>query len=102
MTSFVFEDLDASRHALRGELTFSTAYAAYSDGVRRLMALGKGAHCEFDCSGLTESDSAGLSVLIEWKGEAARRGIALVYRGLPESLGRLARISDVEALLRAA
>lgn len=102
MTSFDFEDLDASRHALRGELTFSTAYAAYSDGVRRLIALGKGAHCEFDCLGLTDVDSAGLSVLIEWKGEAARRGIALAYRDLPKSLWRLARIIDVEGLLRAA
>jgi hypothetical protein len=41
-------------------------------------------------------------VLIEWKGEAARRGATLVYLGLPAAIERLARISEVDALIKAA
>jgi ABC-type transporter Mla MlaB component len=102
LTSFVFEDREPMHHALRGKLTFATAYVAYSDGLRRLMALDRGALCEFDCAGISDADSAGLSVLIEWKGEAARRGITLVYLGLPAAVERLARISEVDTLLKAA
>ncbi len=102
MSALAFEDQGSSRHALRGALTFATAYVAYSDGLRRLMALERGARCEFDCSGISDADSAGLSVLIEWKGEAARRGLTLVYLGLPAAVERLARISEVDTLLKAA
>lgn len=102
MSPFAFDDQGPSRHALRGDLTFATAYVAYSDGFRRLMALERGARCEFDCSGITDADSAGLSVLIEWKGEAARRGVTLIYLGLPAAVERLARISEVDTLLKAA
>lgn len=102
MSALVFEDHGPLRHALRGDLTFATAYMAYSDGFRRLTALERGARCEFDCSGITDADSAGLSVLIEWKGEAARRGVTLIYLGLPAAVERLARISEVDTLLKAA
>jgi phospholipid transport system transporter-binding protein len=102
LSALAFEDRGSSRHALRGALTFATAYVAYSDGLRRLMALERGARCEFDCSGISDADSAGLSVLIEWKGEAARRGLTLVYLGLPAAVERLARISEVDTLLKAA
>jgi len=102
LSALAFEDQGSSRHALRGELTFATAYVAYSYGLRRLMTLDRGARCEFDCAGISDADSAGLSVLIEWKGEAARRGITLVYLGLPAAVERLARISEVDTLLKAA
>jgi len=102
LSTFAFEDQGPLRHVLRGELSFATAYVAYADGLRRLMALDRGARCDFDCSGISDADSAGLSVLIEWKGEAARRGVTLVYLGLPAAVERLARISEVDALLKAA
>lgn len=102
MTPLVFTELNGSRYGLRGELVFATAEMAFSEGVRRLMALSRGARCEFDCAGLSDADSAGLAVLIEWKAEAARRGVVLVYQGLPAAVERLARISDVETLLKAA
>ena len=97
-----FEDLGPTRCALQGELTFATAYQAYSDGFRRIAAVAAGCRYEFDCSGIIEADSAGLSVLIEWKGEAARRGATLVYLGLPAAIERLARISEVDTLIKAA
>jgi phospholipid transport system transporter-binding protein len=93
------EDAGGSRVVLRGSLTFSSAAAGYAAGLRRIATLAAGDRCNFDCSALGESDSAGLAVLIEWKAEAHRRGAELGYSGLPESLARLARITDVERLL---
>lgn len=72
---------------------------AYASGVANLARLAQAGHCEFDCSGIEAADSTGLAVLIEWKAEARRRGLQLVYSNLPESVSRLARLSDVETLL---
>jgi phospholipid transport system transporter-binding protein len=93
------DDAADSRVVLRGSLTFSSAAAGYAAGLRRIAALAAGDRCDFDCSALGEADSAGLAVLIEWKAEAHRRGAELGYSNLPESIARLARISDVERLL---
>jgi phospholipid transport system transporter-binding protein len=93
------DDAADSRVVLRGSLTFASAAAGYAAGLRRIAALAAGDRCDFDCSALGEADSAGLAVLIEWKAEAHRRGAELGYSNLPESIARLARISDVERLL---
>lgn len=93
------EDIGDSRCRLRGSLTFSSAAAAHALGLARIEALARGVGCEFDCSQISEADSAGLAVLIEWKAAAGKRGATLRYSGLPESIARLARISDVERLL---
>ena len=99
LPGLMVEDAGGSRVVLRGSLTFSSAAAGYAAGLRRIAALAAGDRCNFDCSALGEADSAGLAVLIQWKAEAHRRGAELGYSGLPESLARLARITDVERLL---
>lgn len=93
------EDADDSKCRLRGSLTFSSAAVAHALGLARIETLAPGACREFDCSQISEADSAGLAVLIEWKAAAGKRGATLHYSGLPESIARLARISDVERLL---
>jgi len=93
------EDAGDSRCRLRGSLTFATATAAHALGLSRIAALAANVEHEFDCSGISEADSAGLAVLIEWKAAAGKRGATLRYSSLPESIARLARISDVERLL---
>ena len=55
-----------------------------------------------DCSGLGETDSAGLAVMLEWCAVARGRGQTLQFEALPETLERLARISEVDALIKAA
>lgn len=88
-----------ARYALRGALTIESAAAAHACGVANLVKLPRAGGCEFDCSGIEVADSTGLAVLIEWQAEARRRGLQLVYLNLPESVLRLARLSDVETLL---
>ena len=81
-----------------GPLTFATARAAREEGLRTL-ANGSAGGSEVDCSGVTQSDSAGLAVLLDWLAAAKRAGHKLRYVRLPEGLLALGRISEVEELL---
>ncbi len=88
------------RHALDGVLTFATARAVHEAGQRVILAAGTGeAGLEFDCRGLTETDSAGVAVLINWLALARRLGRGLKYVGISEDVKAIARISEVDQLL---
>jgi phospholipid transport system transporter-binding protein len=87
------------RAYVRGSLTFATARQARLEGLEKFQKCGARA-CEVDCSGIAKSDSAGLSVLLDWLGLAKRDGRSLRYVKLPEGLIALARISEVEELLQ--
>jgi phospholipid transport system transporter-binding protein len=87
------------RAQVRGSLTFATARQARVEGLERFQKCGARA-CEVDCSGIASSDSAGLSVLLDWLAMAKREGRSLRYLKLPEGLIALARISEVEELLQ--
>lgn len=92
-------------HRVRGELTFATAASAHATGIGVLGGGGNGVPHEhvmvLDCSSVTEADSAGLAVLLDWRREALQRGIVLRYRNLPAAIAQLAHISGVESLLTA-
>jgi phospholipid transport system transporter-binding protein len=82
---------------VRGSLTFATARAAFDAGLR---VLGKGkSTLQVDCAGVTESDSAGLAVLIEWLASATRLGRELRFTNLPDGIRAAAEISEVEGVL---
>jgi len=87
------------RAQVRGSLTFATARQARIEGLEKFQQCGARA-CEVDCSGIAKSDSAGLSVLLDWLALARRNGRSLRYLELPEGLIALARISEVEELLQ--
>jgi len=87
------------RAQVRGSLTFATARRARSEGLEKFQQCGARA-CEVDCSGISKSDSAGLTVLLDWLALAKRDGRSLRYVNLPEGLLAIARISEVEELLQ--
>ena len=87
------------RAHVRGSLTFATARSARAEGVERFRQCGARS-CEVDCSAITRSDSAGLSVLVDWLALAKNDGRSLRYVNLPEGLLAIARISEVEELLQ--
>ena len=84
---------------VRGALTFATARRARAEGLEKFRQSGARA-CEVDCSGIALSDSAGLSVLLDWLALAKRDGRSLRYTNLPKELLAIAKISEVEALLQ--
>jgi phospholipid transport system transporter-binding protein len=94
----IFAGEDGRAH-VRGSLTFATALRAREEGAVRFRTCVARA-CEVDCSGITASDSAGLTVLLDWMALAKRDGRSLRFVNLPEGLLAIARISDLEDFLK--
>ena len=88
------------RVQVRGALVFATARRARQEGLRVLTEAdaGQGA-IEIDCSGVTASDSAGLTVLLDWLSYGRRAGKKLTLSNLPAPIVAVAKISNVEDLL---
>jgi phospholipid transport system transporter-binding protein len=87
------------RSHVRGSLTFATARRARAEGLQKFRECGAQG-CEVDCSGISASDSAGLTVLLDWLALAKRDGRSLRYVNLPDDLLAIAKISEVDGLLQ--
>lgn len=59
-----------------------------------------GVEIHVDLAGVTESDSSGLALAIEWLRLARQRGQRMFFANLPQQLLALARISEVEELIQ--
>lgn len=95
MGTFSIERTAPGRLAARGELGYATAAEALAAGLRMI----DGQDCAIDLAQVTEGDSAGLAVLIEWLAQANARKVALRYENLPAQIAAIARISDVDELI---
>ena len=98
-TSFEIVAGADGRSHVRGVLTFATARRAREEGAEKFRGC-SARSCEIDCSGITASDSAGLTVLLDWLALAKRDGRSFRYVNLPENLLAIARISDLEDFIR--
>jgi phospholipid transport system transporter-binding protein len=92
------QERSPGKFAAQGPLTFATARLARESGVAVFGAAGS-RELEVDCSGITSSDSAGMTVLLDWLAIAKRSGRSMHFASLPEQVQELARISDVLELL---
>ena len=54
---------------------------------------------EADLSEVQEADSAGLALLMAWSAHCRQQGGHLVFRGVPQKLLALARLTGAEAAL---
>src|SRR5210317_738338 len=96
MSEFMLEDLGDGQFALSGEMTFDTAEKildASSDLFDEHTQL------EVDLSEVTESDSAGLALLLEWVTWANHSVREIRFTGMPERVLAIARTTEVEPLL---
>jgi len=82
-----------------GPLTFASARHARDLGLTALARGGTGP-LVIDCKGITASDSAGLTVLIDWLAAARAQQRSLRFTHLPPGLLAVGRISEVEELLQ--
>lgn len=96
MARFSIEADGSDRLRARGQLGFETAAEALRAG---LVLLPKGQPCTIDLAGVSDADSAGLAVLVEWLAAAADGGGTLTFEAVPAQLRAIARISDLEPLL---
>lgn len=96
MADFELSDLGAGKFSLSGELSFDTA-----EKVLRVSEPLFEAHnrIEVDLSDVTETDSAGLAVLLEWVTWANHTVREIRFEGMPRRILAIARTTEVEALL---
>ncbi len=96
MSDYELRDFGGGRFALSGSMSFETA-----DRILRDSAVPFRQHdsIEIDFSGVTEADSAGLALLIEWKSWSAERDASIQFSALPRAITAIARTTDVEHLL---
>ena len=96
MSDFELKDVGGGRFTLSGAMSFETA-----DRILRDSAVSFRQHdrIEVDFSGVTDADSAGLALLIEWKSWSAERDATIQFSALPRAITAIARTTDVEHLL---
>lgn len=89
-------DLGDGKFALSGSMTFQTAgrllrecEELFSDHSR----------IEMDLSGITETDSAGLALMLEWITWANHTVREIRFTGTPDKIDAIARTTEVEHLL---
>lgn len=97
--SIEITEIAPGRISVRGALTFETARRACELGVKLFKRAKKAPNIEIDCGGVTEADSAGLAVLLEWLKWALTHERPMSFENLPDAIRAVARISDVEPLL---
>lgn len=93
-----FEPLEGGRARVNGVLHFTTVTALLRTGSE---AIANDRAAVIDLSGVKDSDSSGLALLIEWLSIARAEHKSLRYENIPAQLHQLARLSDVEELLTA-
>ncbi len=97
-SSFKFDDLGQGRFAVSGDFNFDTV----SDILERSKDLFAGYDVlEVDLGGITRADSAGLALLLEWVNWAKYYVREISFQDMPEQVIAIARICEVEDLLKA-
>jgi phospholipid transport system transporter-binding protein len=86
---------DGGRCAVQGPITLESAVAL----LARSKELFTAPQVTVDLQGVTDVDSSALSLLLEWRREAAGSGRAIRYLNLPANLRSLAELYDVTELL---
>ncbi len=81
---------------VKGPVTFATA-GTLLDSAKALFA-GQPA-VTVNLQAVTNVDSAGLALLLEWLRDARAEKRVLTFQGIPDKLFAIARLSGVEALL---
>jgi phospholipid transport system transporter-binding protein len=83
------------RCGLQGPITVDNVVSLLGEGREQFTA----SPLTVDLSAVTDVDSSALSLLLEWRRDAARAGRSLRYTGLPGNLQSLAKLYGVTELL---
>jgi phospholipid transport system transporter-binding protein len=89
--------VDSSHFVVTGVLGFDTVKSLLE--TSRTQFAGAAEQLEVDLAGVTQSDSAGLALLIEWLKFAGQAGKRIRFTRAPDQLRSLARISELEEIL---
>ncbi|MET0282402.1 MAG: STAS domain-containing protein [Steroidobacteraceae bacterium] len=84
------------RCALTGSLTLETAPWLWKELMRAGLLQGA---VEADLAGVTESDSAGLALLVTWRASRRQAGGDVVFLAVPQRLRALAELTGAGQIL---
>ena len=97
MSSARLESLGAGHFRLSGVLDAKTVGQVLRQSRERFAAV---PHIQIDMTAVSESDSAGMALLIEWLRLARQASQTVQFVNVPAQIIALARISEVEDLLQ--
>jgi len=95
MTELVFEPAGDDHFRVAGRLAFDTVHVIWESSRS---ALKSASAPVVDLGEVTQMDSAGLALLLEWVGWAHADGKKLMLANVPSNLMDLARMSEVDDL----
>jgi phospholipid transport system transporter-binding protein len=96
MSEFELKRLDDGRFELHGAMSFETVDRILRQSEK---LFGRYENVQVDCSGVSDADSAGLALLLEWRSQAFRQNGQIHFSGLPRSIVAIARTTEVDHLL---
>ena len=97
MSEFELRDNGDGRFCLTGEMSFETA--------ERILHASEGrfeehTRLEVDLSGVTQTDSAGLALLLEWITWANHTVREIRFTDMPAKIEAIAKVTEVDHLLK--
>ncbi len=96
MSKYELRDLGEGRFALDGDMTFETAERILRASEARFEQYTR---IEVDFTGISDSDSAGLALLLEWITWANHTVREIRFTSLPERIVAIAKTTEVDHLL---
>jgi phospholipid transport system transporter-binding protein len=96
MAEFELLDLGDGKFSLKGEVSFDTAERILRASEKPFE---EHTQLEIDLSGITDSDSAGLALLLEWVTWANHTVREIRFDGMPERILAIAKTTEVDQLL---
>lgn len=97
MSDFDLKDLGNGRFSLSGAMTFATAGQILSISERLFE---EHTRIEVDLSGISDTDSAGLALLLEWITWANHTVREIRFEGMPARIDAIAKTTEVDNLLK--
>jgi len=97
MSKFTLEEKGAGSFLLSGDMTFRTAGRILRDSEELFE---EHTRIEVDLSGVTDTDSAGLALLLEWITWANHTVREIRFVGVPAKIDAIAKTTEVDHLLK--
>lgn len=96
MSAARLEQQPGGQWRISGELSFSTV-PGLNERLAELFADQQPVH--IDLGNVERADSAGVALLVEWTGEAARRQVEIRYLNVPPQMLAIVRVSSLDQIL---
>ena len=97
MSRYALEDLGGGRFSLSGRMAFDTAGQILHESEGPFQ---EHTRIEVDLTGVDETDSAGLALLLEWITWANHTVREIRFTEVPEKIKAIAKTTEVEHLLK--